>query len=116
MTCVTIDLTDPPDRAANRSRDVDPRPFAHRNRAAISTTETDRLGELLDEQITLYTELRSPLDVVESLCLGDQLVELGKPLSIGLFGGVIEHGARVAEAIYEPGAVVVEVGQVRSCG
>ena len=42
MTCVTVDLTDPANGAADRSRDVDPGPFTHGHGAPVATPESWR--------------------------------------------------------------------------
>ena len=86
VTGVTVGLADAADRTADRSRDVDSRSFADRYRTAVAAAESDRLGELVDEEVTLGAELRRLLDVVELLGLGDQLFELGEAPAIGVLG------------------------------
>jgi hypothetical protein len=90
-------LIDPGDGLADGTGDPGPSALGRRRGSSLTTPQAERARELLHEKVAFGVGLRGPLVVPDGPRLGDVVVDLGEPPSVGLLGAGIEHLARVTE-------------------
>ncbi len=71
--------------------------FGRGRGSSITSPESNRTGELANQEVAFGVSLRGPLAVPGSMRLVDVVVDLGEPSAVGVLGLRVEDLARVAE-------------------